>query len=82
MEAGGQFIRDFRRGLDYAFNLREQVAERVIRLESNRILVFAQRTYACARRVYESLQGSPEVGPLATPRRCHTTKAVAQVSPM
>lgn len=24
-----------------------------------------------ARRVYESLQGSPAVGPLATPRRCH-----------
>jgi hypothetical protein len=25
------------------------------------------------RRVYESLQGRPEVGPLPTPRRCHAT---------
>jgi hypothetical protein len=35
------------------------------------ILVSAQPAVRC-RRVYESLQGRPEVGPLPTPRRCHT----------
>ena len=34
-----------------------------------RILVRALRFPA--QRVYESLQGRPEVGPLPTPRRCH-----------
>jgi hypothetical protein len=34
----------------------------------DRILVLARPE---ARRAYESLQGSPAVGPLATPRRCH-----------
>jgi len=48
---------------------RKQVgAGRIIRCK-HRILVLARLK---ARRVYESLQGSPAVGPLATPRRCHT----------
>ena len=44
-----------------------QDAERVIRVR--RILVPAHPLPG--RRVYESLQGRPEVGPLPTPRRCH-----------
>jgi len=74
VEAGGQHIRGFRRGLDYAFvraPLRRCVdAERVIQPPwAGWILVPAQAM--CRRRVYESLQGRPEVGPLPTPRRCH-----------
>lgn len=41
VEAGGQYIRDFRSGLDYAFSLLAQAAERIIRSASNRILVLA-----------------------------------------
>jgi hypothetical protein len=41
VEAGGQYIRNFRSGLDYAFSLLAQAAERVIRFRSNRILVLA-----------------------------------------
>jgi len=74
VEAGGQHIRGFRRGLDYAFvraPLRRCVdAERVIQPPwASWILVPAQALRR--RRVYESLQGRPEVGPLPTPRRCH-----------
>jgi hypothetical protein len=46
VEAGGQYIRDFRSGLDYAFNLLAQAAERVIRFVCNRILVLAPHTHA------------------------------------
>src|SRR5271170_4561525 len=74
VEAGGQHFRGFRRGLDYAFihTPRSADAERVIRPASAqvRILVPARGSKS-RRRVYESLQGRPEVGPLPTPRRCH-----------
>ena len=48
-----------------------QDAGRVIR--QRRILVRAPRSPV--QRVYESLQGRPEVGPLPTPRRCHAARS-------
>ena len=60
----------------------EQDAGRVIGQIIRPILVPARRQNA-GRRVYESLQGRPEVGPLPTPRRCHATAGlVVQGSPM
>jgi len=74
VEAGGQHIRGFRRGLDYAFVRAPLKAVRgrgacYPAAMAGWILVPAQAL--CRRRVYESLQGRPEVGPLPTPRRCH-----------
>jgi hypothetical protein len=87
VEAGGQLIRGFRRGLDYAF-VRTPLTRCVGRGacypagRASWILVPAQAT--CRRRVYESLQGRPEVGPLPTPRRYHAAsgKRRRQASPM
>ena len=72
MEAGGQCLRRFRGGLDYAFirAVAGMDAERIIPPPRGGILVPAQDPRG-PRRVYESLQGGPEVGPLPTPRRCH-----------
>jgi hypothetical protein len=78
VEAGGQFTRGFRCGLDYAFILAHTVAglrvdaERVIQLVTQ-LDPSARPARTAFRRVYESLQGGPEVGPLSTPRRCHAT---------
>ena len=47
-----------------------QDAERLIRHRCRRILVSAPRRPG--QRTYESLQGRPEVGPLPTPRCCHS----------
>ena len=73
VEAGGQRIRSFRHGLDYAFIRGRRSgadAERVIpRCRFPRDPSF--RPGKRLRRIYESLQGRPEVGPLPTPRRCH-----------
>ena len=83
VEAAGQPVRPFRDGLDYAFIL-------VLRMRS----VLSGRKSAgslCApgptlRRVYESLQDRPEVGPLPIPRRCHArllpATGFADVSPV
>jgi hypothetical protein len=88
VEAGGQLIRSFRHGLDYAFILAGHPASmRSVlsggSLSSCLILVLALNP-GRSRRVYESLQGRPEVGPLPTPRRCHATVIARrrQVSPM
>ena len=74
VEAGGQHIRSFRCGLDYAFILKTDIgaqdAERVMPGLHPGILVPAQKR-KLLQRVYESLQGRPEVGPLPTPRRYH-----------
>ena len=74
VEAGGQFIRGFRRGLDYAFIQKTAIglqdAERVMPQLHRDILVPARKLLP-RQRVYESLQGRPEVGPLPTPRRYH-----------
>jgi len=72
VEAGGQYIHGFRRGLDYAFIrplIERMDAERVIPL-TNQLDPSARPGFR-RRRVYESLQGRPEVGLLPTPRRCH-----------
>ncbi|MBV6417282.1 MAG: hypothetical protein CMLOHMNK_01928 [Steroidobacteraceae bacterium] len=82
VEAGGQLIHCFRSGLDYAFipmpprpatgcGACYPTASR----PTWRILVPAP--VLPPRRVYESLQGSPEVGPLATPRRCRGVPAAS-----
>ena len=87
VEAGGQHIRGSRRGLDYAFVRAPLKAVRgrgacYPAATAGWILVPAQAL--CRRRVYESLQGRPEVGPLPTPRRCHAAPVERrrQVSPM
>ena len=78
VEAGGQRFRNFRCGLDYAFIHAEAMdAERVIGTIVIPILVPAPARWP--RRVYESLQGRPEVGPLPTPRRRHA--AILQMAP-
>src|SRR5712664_1952564 len=66
VEAAGQLFHPFRDGLDYAFILLPGCGACY---PLARILVRAPRLPA--QRVYESLQGRPEVGPLPTPRRCH-----------
>ena len=82
VEAGGQFIYGFRRSLDYAFILQTasgpQDAERVMPRLHRGILVLAPRRKPL-QRVYESLQGRPEVGLLPTPRRYHA--AAQQAAP-
>jgi hypothetical protein len=74
VEAGGQCLRRFRGGLDYAFirTVAGVDAERIIPPQCGGILVPSQDPSG-PRKVYESLQGGPEVGPLPTPRRCHGT---------
>src|SRR5216117_3494608 len=72
VEAAGQLFHPFRDGLDYAFILSPGCGACY---PLARILVRARRFPA--RRVYESLQGRPEVGPLPTPRRCHAVLAPA-----
>jgi hypothetical protein len=76
VEAGGQHIRGFRCGLDYAF-IHNAPAERVrmrsVLSSSVKKLDPSARPGLRRRRVYESLQGRPEVGLLPTPRRCHAT---------
>ena len=83
MEAGGQRVRGFRCGLDYAFILTTAIgmqdAERVMPGLHPGILVPAQK-HKLLQRVYESLQGRPEVGPLPTPRRCHAAVIVTAPS--
>ena len=73
VEAGGQHIRGFRRGLDYAFvhALQGSAWTRSVLSGCHGQLDPSARPGLCRRRVYESLQGRPEVGPLPTPRRCH-----------
>jgi len=76
VEAGGQHIHSFRCGLDYAFILLlavlgQQDAERVMPRLHRDILVSARKPLRLLQRVYESLQGRPEVGLLPTPRRYH-----------
>lgn len=56
----------FRCGLDYAFTRRIGCGASYPACEPN-----PSTRPAIARRAYESLQGSPAVCPLATPRRCH-----------
>src|SRR6266508_4385735 len=63
---GGTAVPPFRDGLDYAFILLPGCGACY---PLARILVRALRLPA--QRVYESLQGRSEVGPLPTPRRCH-----------
>ena len=48
-------------------------------LASDLILVLALNLKR-SRRVYKSLQGRPEVGPLPTPRRCHAAVIVTAPS--
>jgi len=88
VEAGGQLTRSFHCGLDYAFILAGHPASMRSVLSGRSlcsclILVLALNP-GHSRRVYESLQGRPEVGPLPTPRRCHATVTgrCRQVSPM
>ena len=88
VEAGGQLTRSFHCGLDYAFILAGHPASMRSVLSGRSlcsclILVLALNP-GHSRRVYESLQGRPEVGPLPTPRRCHATviRRRRQVSPM
>jgi hypothetical protein len=71
---GDSAFRGFRRGLDYAFirALTKSAWMRSVLFATTislRILVPALALPP--RRVYESLQGRPEVGLLPTPRRCH-----------
>jgi hypothetical protein len=75
VEAGGQDIHGFRHGLDYAF-VRAPLRSECV--DAERVIAAATASFdpsirpgSCRRRVYESLQGRPEVGPLPTPRRCH-----------
>ena len=70
VEAAGQLFHPFRDGLDYAFILLPGCGACY---PLARILVRAPRLPA--QRVYESLQGRPEVGPLPTPRRCHAARS-------
>ena len=79
VEAAGQLIHGFRHGLDYAFILLPGCGA-CYSLLFQRILVSARRFPD--RRIYESLQGRPEVGPLPTPRRCHSALQRSQGSPM
>ena len=72
VEAGGQHIHGFRRGLDYAF-VRTRGRGACYLHPPNTGADPSARPGASRRRVYESLQGRPEVGPLPTPRRCHIT---------
>ena len=73
VEAGGQHIRGFRRGLDYAFvpTLPGSAWTRSVLSGCHGQLDPSARPGNSRRRIYESLQGRPEVGPLPTPRRCH-----------
>ena len=74
VEAGGQHIRGFRRGLDYAFiRVPDGAWMRSVLSGSQQSEPdpSARPGSVLPRRVYESLQGRPEVGPLPTPRRCH-----------
>ena len=87
---GDSTFRGFRRGLDYAFIRDAQLielsdAERVIRTIASIPDPSTRPSLYGLRRVYESLQGRPEVGLLPTPRRCHAACVSAQrrqVSPM
>ena len=68
VEAAGQLFHLFRGGLDYAF---------IPMPGCGACYPPVADPSACSARfrgqqVYESLQGRPEVGPLPTPRRCHT----------
>jgi len=84
VEAGGQLTRSFRCGLDYAFILAGHPAS------MRSVLSGGSKTFRSdpsarpeprrSRRVYESLQGRPEVGPLPTPRRCHAAVIVTAPS--
>ena len=67
VEAAGQLVCLFRDRLDYAFTPAEAGGGACYPDETARILVPAP--LQAAQPVYESLQGNPEVGPLATPRR-------------
>ena len=78
VEAAGQPVRPFQDGLDYAFILLPGCGA-CYPVELPRILVRARLSL---RRVYESLQGRSEVGPLPTPRRCHAGWFRQQGSPM
>jgi len=84
VEAGGQLTRSFHCGLDYAFILAGHPASMRSVLSGRSlcsclILVLALNP-GHSRRVYESLQGRPEVGPLPTPRRCHAAVIVTAPS--
>jgi len=79
VEAAGQRFHSFRNGLDYAFiqiplspfrtgESRNLDAGRLIRLNTADP---SARSSIKDQRTYESLQGSPGVCPLATPRRYH-----------
>jgi hypothetical protein len=81
VEAAGQRICLFRDRLDYAFTPTEAGGGACYPDVTARILVPAP--LHAAQPVYESLQGSPEVGPLATPRRYLVPPSSArQASPM
>lgn len=81
VEAAGQRICLFRDRLDYAFTPTEAGGGACYPGFTVRILVPAP--LQAAQPVYESLQGSPEVGPLATPRRYLVPPSSArQASPM
>ena len=72
VEAAGQLFHPFRDGLDYAFILLPGCGA-CYPATFSRILVAARGKLL--QRLYESLQGRPEVGPLPTPRRCHAARS-------
>lgn len=74
VEAAGQLIRLFRDGLDYAFTRPSALdvgCGASYQSPMGLILVPARLQFR-SQQTYESLQGRSEVGPLPTPRRCHT----------
>ena len=81
VEAAGRYIRFFRSGPDYAFIRKIHPGcgacyPPSVANPSTRSSILVEQ------RAYESLQGRPGVGPLPTPRRCHTTGRWLQGSPM
>ncbi len=70
VEAGGQLIRGFRSGPDYAF-IRASGCGACYAAESPSRAILVPAPSLRSQRAYESLQGRPEVGPLPTPRRHH-----------
>ena len=78
VEAAGQLIRLFRDGPDYAFILRTGCGACYPSIVATNPSVGSPRV-ARGQPTYESLQGRPEVGPLPTPRRCHSAGGIPAV---
>ena len=78
VEAAGQLIHLFRDGPDYAFILRTGCGACYPRQQCPWILVPTRGAVAHRQSVYESLQGRSEVGPLPTPRRCHSGSGISR----